>query len=104
MSSLNRLIEIQRRAVTRDSFGSEVVTWVKVDTVWAELLQQKPSERFLKTSKRTVNMSTKRYRILAREDVNELMRVVDEWGQPWDITGIIKNDRQFLTLQLQHSP
>ena len=28
---MNRIIEVQRRAVTRDSFGSEVVSWTKLE-------------------------------------------------------------------------
>ena len=104
MSAMNRIIEIQRRTVTRDSFGSEVVAWTRVDVVWAELVREKPSERYLEGSKRTVNLSIRRYRIHAGVvNVDETMRVIDDYGVAWDIQGIIKNDRQFLTLQLQHS-
>ena len=102
MGRLNRVIEIQEQAVTRDRFGSEVTTWVKVDLVWAELVDQKPSERFLKGSKRVKNQSTKQFRILAGVKVNELSRVYDDYGVQWNVVGIIKNDRQYLTLQLEH--
>ena len=48
MGRLNRLIEIQRKVITRDPrFGSEIVTWVKLDTLWAELVQVKPAERLV---------------------------------------------------------
>ena len=30
------------------------------------------------------------------------MRVIDDHGVLWNIIGIIKNDRQFLTLQVGH--
>ena len=102
MGRLNRLIEIQRKVITRDPrFGSEVETWVKLDTVWAELVQVKPEERFIRQSNRTVNVSTKRFRLFTRDDVDELMRVIDDAGKTWGIQGIIKNDRQYMTLQLE---
>ena len=102
--ALNRLIEIEERGVTRDSFGAEVVKWIKLATVWAEKVQVKPAERFIKTSARTVNLSMAKFKILAREDVNELMRVIDDNGVTWDIQGLIKADSKFLTLQVKREP
>ena len=102
MGRLNRPIEIQRRTVTRDSFGAEIEQFVTLANVWAEKVQVKPSERFIETSARTVNQSTARFKILQRDDINETMRVIDDHGARWDIIGIIKNDRQFLTLQVGH--
>ena len=99
---LDRIIEIQRKAVTRDSFGGEIETWVTLANVWAEKLSTKPAERFIKTSARTVNKSTAKFRILQRDDLDETMRVIDDRAVLWDIIGIIKNDRQFLTLQVGH--
>ena len=104
MGRLNRPIEIQHRAVTRDSFGGETETWATLAKVWAEKLDQKPGERFSNESNRQVNVSTKRYKILARADVNALMRVIDDNARTWGIVGIIKNDRQYLTLQLEIVP
>ena len=78
-------------------------TWIKVEDVWAELVDQKPSERYLKQSNRLVNLATKRLRILAGiKGLDETWRIVDEYGEAWDIRGIISNDRQFLILQLAH--
>ena len=102
--ALNRLIELQTRTIKRDQFGSEVGLWGKLVTVWAEKLSVKPAERFIKTSARLVNQSTAQFKILARDDVNEAMRVIDDHGVTWGIIGIIKNDRQFLTLQVAHLP
>ena len=102
MGGLNRLIEVQHRTVTRDSFGGEIETWVTLANVWAEKLSTKPAERFIKTSARTVNLSQARFRILQRDDLDETMRVIDDHGTRWGIIGIIKNDRQFLTLQVGH--
>ena len=102
MGRLNRIIEVQHRTVTRDSFGGEIEAWVTVANVWAEKVQVKPAERFIKTSARTVNSSTAQFKILQREDVDETMRVIDDHGTRWGIIGIIKNGRQFLTLQVGH--
>ena len=99
---MNRIIEIQRRDVTRDSFGSEVVTWVRLAQVWAEKVQVRPAERFIKAAARLVNQSTAQFRILQGSNVDELMRVIDDNGVTWNIIGIIRNDRQFETLQVAH--
>ena len=102
--ALNRLIEIQERGVTRDSFGAEIEKWATLAKVWAEKLQVKPAERFIQTSARTVNQSTAQFKILARDDVNELMRVIDDNAVTWNIQGIEKHDSKFLTLQVGHLP
>ena len=101
---LNRLVEIQHRGVTRDSFGGEIEKWDKLAIVWAERLSVKPSERFIKTAARTVNTSQATFRILARAGVNEQMRLIDDSEITWDIIGIIKNDWKYLTLQVGHLP
>ena len=99
---LNRVIEVQHRTVTRDSFGSEIIAWVTLANVWAEKLEVKPAERFIETSARTVNQSTAQFKILQRGDLDETMRVIDDHGVLWNIIGIIKNDRLYLTLQVAH--
>ena len=106
MGRLNRVIEIERREVTRDSVGSEVEQFVTLAKVWAEKLQGKPGERFIKTSARTVNTSTAQFRFMQREDLDldETMRVIDDYGVQWGIIGIVKNGRQFVILQLLRSP
>ena len=106
MGRLNRVIEIERLEVIRDSFGSEVEQFVTLAKVWAEKLQLKPGERFIKTSARAVNTSTVQFRFMQREDLDldETMRVIDDYGVMWGIVGIIKNGRQFVTLQLVHAP
>ena len=101
-SRLNRVIGIQHKAVTRDRFGSEIEAWVTLANIWADKLSVKPAERFIKTSARTVNRSKAQFKIIQRDDLDETMRVIDDNGVTWDIIGIIKNDRRFLTLQVGH--
>ena len=116
VGQLNRIIEIQKRTVTRDSFGAEVEQFVTLAEVWAEKLSAKPAEKFVNESKRLVNLSTASFRINAPVmpgpggigvvpspfSPDETMRVVDDNAVTWDIVGIIKNDRQYLTLQVGH--
>ena len=84
---LDRIIEIQRRAVTRDSFGGEIETWVKLDTVWAHVNQTGADEKFENESHRERATRDARMAIHYRDDIDETMRVIyDE--RAWDIRGI----------------
>lgn len=84
---LDRIIEIQRRVVTRDSFGGEVETWEEVDTVWARVNQTGIDERFENEANRERATRDARMTILFRDGIDETMRVIyDE--QAWDIRGI----------------
>ena len=102
MGRLNRVIEIEHFSVTRDSFGGEVKAWVTLAKVWAERLTWKPKQKFVQGSARFVNISTSSFKILQRDDLDATMRVIDDSGVQWNIIGIVKNDRQFLTLQVGH--
>ena len=103
MGRLNRLIEVQEFTVTRDSFGGERRGWVTLAQVWAERLTWKPKQKFVQGSARFVNISTSSFRIHQREDLDETMRVLDDFGAEWDILGLMKNDRQFMTIQVGHT-
>ena len=84
---LDRIIEIQRRAVTRDSFGGEIVTWAEVDTVWAHVNQTGADEAFENEANRERATRDARMTIHYRDDIDETMRVIyDE--RTWDIRGI----------------
>ena len=88
MGRLNRLIEIQRKVITRDPrFGSEVETWVKLDTVWAHVNQTGVSEDFDNDAHRAIPLRNATIRIRWRDDVKETSRVVYD-GFLWDIKGI----------------
>lgn len=106
MGRLNRVIEIERLEVTKDSFGSQVEQFVTLAKVWAEKLEVNPLEKFSEGAARTVDMSVKQFRFMQREDLDldETMRVIDDYGVQWGIIGIVKNGRQFVTLQLRKEP
>ena len=102
MGRLNQIIEVQRKEVQRDPFGSSVETWVTLATVWAERLTWKPKQKFVQGSNRFANISTSSFKIHQRADLDETMRVIDDHGAEWNILGLNKEDRQFLTLQVGH--
>ena len=71
--------------------------------VWAEKLssETRPSGSSRRPPERLTS-PRRSSRILQRDDLDERNRVIDDHGVLWDIIGIIKNDRQFLTLQVGH--
>ena len=84
---LDRIVELQARRVTRDSFGSEIERWSEIDKVWANVNQTGTSERFENESNRNVALRNSTIRIRWRDDVQETSRVVYD-ALPWDIKGI----------------
>ena len=97
----NRLIELRSFTVKQDpSYGDEIKTWYTLATVWAEKQSVTPSERFIDTSRKVVNTSQAKFKILIRDDVNELMEMVDDHAVTWDIQGISKYDWKYLTLHV----
>ena len=68
MGRLNRLIEVQKFTVSRDSFGGERQGgWVTLAQVWAERLTWKPKQKFVQGSARFVNISTSSFKIHQRD-------------------------------------
>ena len=84
---LDRIVELQSRTVTRDSYGGEIVSWSEIDKVWANVNQTGVSENFENESNRDIALRNSTIRIRWRDDVRESGRVVYD-GFPWDIKGI----------------
>ena len=84
---LDRIVEIQSRRITRDAFGSEVVSWSETDKVWANVNQTGASEDFENNADRDVALRNSTFRIRWRDDVEETSRVVYD-GFLWGINGI----------------
>jgi len=76
-SNLNRRILIERKSVTRDSYGSEVVAWTTLATVWGSALDELgPVRGNEKTSEHVrVLEKTTKITIRYRSDVTSDMRV-----------------------------
>ena len=87
MGKLNRIVELQRRSVTRDFLGGETVTWSKLETVWAQLKITGTSEDFENDANRVVAARHAEVTVLWRADISERDRVVYQ-GLAWDIEGI----------------
>ena len=90
---LDRIVELQERRVTRDTFGSEVVSWAEIEKVWAHVNQTGTSEDFENDANRAVALRNATIRIRWRSDVQETSRVVYD-GFPWDIKGIAEVGRR----------
>ena len=87
MPPFDRIVELQARRVTHDSFGGEVVSWSEIDKVWANVKQTGTSEDFDNDANLAVALRNATMRIRWRDDVQETSRVVYD-GFPWDIKGI----------------
>ena len=93
MPVLDRIVELQSRTVTRDSFGGEIESWSEIDKVWAAVNQTGVSENFQNDASRKVALRNSTIRIRWRGDVQETSRVVFD-GFPWDIKGIAELGRR----------
>ena len=91
----NRIVDLQRPVVKRDTFGGENVTWESVANTWAHVNQTGVSERFENDAARDVPSRFAKIRIPWRDDVDETMRIVYD-GAAWDIEGIAAIGRDLL--------
>ena len=73
----NRIVELQQRLVTRDSFGGEIVRWSEIEKVWANVNQTGTSEDFENNSDRAVALRNATIRIIWRADVQETSSRLD---------------------------
>ena len=107
IGQMNRRIEIQRQSVSRDDYGSQVVSWQEVAKVWARVTQFQQGEDFENDADRIVAFRNARIRIRYRSDVDETMRLIYD-DLPWDIKGIAEwgfRDQLELTCQTDvHRP
>ena len=87
MPTFDRIVELQSRRVTRDSFGGEVVSWSEIEKVRANVDQTGVSENFENNANRDLALRNATIRIRWRDDVQETARVVYD-GLAWDIKGI----------------
>ena len=101
MTQYNRIVQLQRRTVSRDSFGSEIESWSEVAKVWAKVDQTGTSEDFKNDANRTLALRSAQITIRWRPDVTEIMRVIFN-GLIWGVEGIAaQGRREGLTLFCQ---
>ena len=102
IGKLDRRLLIERKSVTRDTaFGSEIVTWVAVATVWAnaeDVLRATPGGG--EQVKQDIRVHTRPCRVLIRyrSDITTDMRVtIVERARVMQITSIAEFGRREAT-------
>lgn len=80
----DRLISLERLAVTKDAAGAEVKSYSKIADVWAEYIPNKSRE--LIAAQQIVGESIVAFRILYRSDLTARDRIVYD-GRNFDIQG-----------------
>jgi SPP1 family predicted phage head-tail adaptor len=88
---LDRRIRIESKSATLDSYGQEVISWVLVDEVWAEIDPKRGNE--IMASMQTTPEATKIFRIRYLSTVNENCRIVYR-SEAYDIKYIAEIGRQ----------
>ena len=88
---LDRRIRIESKSATLDSYGQEVISWVLVDEVWAEIMPKRGNE--VMASMQTTPESTTIFRIRYLPAVNENCRIVYR-SEAYDILYIAEIDRK----------
>lgn len=86
--ALDRRVRIEQRQETNDPvFGTVVVTWAELATVWAEVRDMIPSRGERVAEGLSIARRPCRVRMRWRDDVNSTMRLVMEDGRTLRIVG-----------------
>ena len=89
IGDLRHRVTIEKKIVTIDAYGDEVVSWAEVATVWAAV--EPLSGREFLEGRRLENEINHRIRIRYREGLTPSMRVV--WGpRAFDIESVIERE------------
>ena len=88
MRPLDRIVTLQRRVVSRDSFGSEVERWDTVEDLWASVRLTGVREQYLSNANREQATRNGIFRVRVRDDISAgTHRLVYE-DHAWDILGV----------------
>lgn len=77
--NMDTRVRIEQRSVTQDStYGTDVVSWVPLATVWAEVMDVLPSRQQAEQTRAQLQVATQRSRVRMRyrTDVDSTMRCV----------------------------
>ena len=89
IGDLRHRVTIEKKIVTIDAYGDEVVSWAEVATVWAAV--EPLSGREFLEGRRQENEINHRIRIRYRQGLTPSMRVV--WGpRAFDIESVIERE------------
>lgn len=94
---LNRRVTIQQKSVTRDAIGAEVIAWVDVATVWAEVSPY--SGREFVALRQAQDEITTRITIRYRSGITPAMRIVHGQAK-YDIVHVIDKSDAHVALEL----
>ena len=78
IGKLDRRILIERKAVTQDAYGAEVVSWSTLATVWGSALDDLGSKSGMEKNREGIRVLEKATRVVIRyrADITSDMRVV----------------------------
>ena len=77
--NMDTRVRIEARSISQDpTYGTDVVTWVPLATVWAEVMDVLPSRQQAEQTRQQLQVATQRSRIRMRyrTDVDSTMRCV----------------------------
>jgi len=89
---LDREITIESFTTVQDGRGEETEEWSTFAEIWASKRPMSATERF--ASNGTHSVETANFRVRYLEGVLPTMRIVDEVGRKWRITGIAEYRRK----------
>jgi len=88
---MDRRIRFDRKDVTQDSYGEEVITWTPIATVWAARQNLRGVEKW--TAQQVAAELVSRYIIRYRDDLNPTMRLIDG-ARTYDIHQLYPTDER----------
>jgi len=88
---MDRRIQLQVKVETQDASGEPIESWNALDTVWAEAIPLRGTERF--ASQQTAAEADTRFKIRYRSDVTVENRIVFD-GDNYDITAVMEIGRR----------
>lgn len=77
--NMDTRVRIEQKSVTQDpTYGTDVVTWMPLATVWAEVMDVLPSRQQAEQTRQQLQVATQRSRIRMRyrTDIDSTMRCV----------------------------
>ena len=77
--NMDTRVRIEQRSVTQDpTYGTDVVTWVPLATVWAQVMDVLPSRQQAEQTRAQLQVATQRSRVRMRyrTDIDSTMRCV----------------------------
>ena len=77
--NMDTRVRIEARSISQDpTYGTDVVTWVPLATVWAEVMDVLPSRQQAEQTRQQLQVATQRSRVRYRyrTDVDSTMRCI----------------------------